>query len=469
MRVMFISRDHDDLWKQEFFRDRLREAYPEVETQIICAESNPQHQLSKPDVVYIMDGFAAFAAQHTASPAQTLIALQAAQFRFVPANLFRADERFLAGTLGERPLALEQIYLTQTAVKQIEAFQPDMMFMTGGGTLVRNVFFLVGQRLGVRCYRILNVWFANPGREGVRYWFSANNDYARSSSPADKFTYSDDAVGAHVEKLVESVRSQHYRLDQYAHTVARKVRSSLDVKSVLRDVRRHIHVRRLRLAYDAKARRRLRSWKNHLLNRCLSSQPQDIDEPFFLFPLNVPDDAQLVLRAPHYKDLLSLCEQIANVLPFGHVLVIKEHPGHPGMIDHARLKSLLQRQDRLRFVNADVPMPALLPRASALVVINSTSGFEALANDIPVVTLSEVFYKHPDLTYDVEYPLRLAWVLSETLADPKKPARQQKLREVLADFIQETVPAPGEIALPADNNQLKVIARGIVARVGTIC
>jgi capsule polysaccharide modification protein KpsS len=162
---------------------------------------------------------------------------------------------------------------------------------------------------------------------------------------------------------------------------------------------------------------------------------------------------------------LSICEQIANVLPYGHILAVKEHPGHPGMIKHGRLKTVLRHHSNMVYLSADIRLCDILPYTSGIITINSSAGLEALANDIPVITIGECFYRGEGLTYDVMNPLRLQYTLTEAIGDPLKKERKKKLIHLLCEILQETVPEPTTAIDPQDNNNLNVIAYGIKVKI----
>ena len=52
----------------------------------------------------------------------------------------------------------------------------------------------------------------------------------------------------------------------------------------------------------------------------------DPERPFVYFPLHVTDDYKIQRIIPHCADQASLVEQVADALPPGHDLVLKEHP-----------------------------------------------------------------------------------------------------------------------------------------------
>src|SRR5207247_9654847 len=56
----------------------------------------------------------------------------------------------------------------------------------------------------------------------------------------------------------------------------------------------------------------------------------DPARPFVYFPLHVTDDYKIRRIIPHCVDQASLVEQVADALPQGPDVVLKEHPMSPG-------------------------------------------------------------------------------------------------------------------------------------------
>jgi hypothetical protein len=461
MKVMLVTRDRKDLWKHEYIAGYLRQHVSGVALMICCGERNPAEFEPRADVTYVYAGYETFLNEQKSLTKSEIIALHGQQFPVVASSLYQSDRRYVEARASERELALEQVYTVQRAQQLIAEFSPDMMFMTGGGNLIRNVFFDVGQAAGVRVYRVLNTAYLNPGRQGVRYWFSTNNYCRLSGAETEKFDYAAEDIHDHAVRLLESIKNIDYNLDKYARTIARKSRFSVGSKQLLHDMAGALYHRVSDSGRGRSASHRFDSYRNFTLNKRLVTDIAELPEPFFLFPLNVPQDAQLVLRAPHLKDLYSVCEQIANVLPYGYSLVIKEHPGHPGMLQHDHLKVLLRYYPRIYYISADTRLGDILPKTAALITINSTAALEALVNDIPVITMGEAFYRGTGLTYDVTYPLELPHLLTSVITDPKRENRQELLLKTVSGLLRETVPAPGQIEPDDDKNFLAVIAEGI--------
>ena len=125
------------------------------------------------------------------------------------------------------------------------------------------------------------------------------------------------------------------------------------------------------------------------------------DRPFLYFPLHVTDDYKIKRLIPHCVDQASLIEQVADSLPHGYDLVLKEHPMSVG---RNSLK-LLRRLDRIpnaRLLDPHTNSHDLMQRAQGIVVISSTVGLEALMYGKPVLTMGQPFYSGYGVTLDLD-------------------------------------------------------------------
>jgi hypothetical protein len=144
------------------------------------------------------------------------------------------------------------------------------------------------------------------------------------------------------------------------------------------------------------------------LQRILYTQP-DYREPFVFFPVHVWHDSAITVRAPHFIRQHHLIHTIADALPQDWKLYVKEHPVSVGRNPLTATMSLARREN-IRILPPELESHHLVERAKAVVVINSTAGFEALAYYKPVVVLGKPFYSGRGLTIDVDdlFQLRAA-------------------------------------------------------------
>ena len=166
--------------------------------------------------------------------------------------------------------------------------------------------------------------------------------------------------------------------------------------------------------------------------------PDRLPPRFVLLPLQVRKDSQLILHSPLLgNDMLRLLQRvrgaIAQIDPTLQ-LVVKFHPSEQLQVQR-RYADLPRRFADVLFLR-EMPMHQLLPRATAVVTINSTVGFEAFLYGKPVVTLGDNFYTAPGLVERVERLEELPDALRRALSQPvDTEQRRAFLRFVYRHFL----------------------------------
>ncbi len=149
---------------------------------------------------------------------------------------------------------------------------------------------------------------------------------------------------------------------------------------------------------------------------------RDAGRPYVYFPLHVTDDYKIQRVIPHCADQASLVEQVADALPQGHDLVLKEHPMSVGRNSIGLLHRLSKRPN-VRLVEPHTSTHELIKGAEAVVVISSTVGLEALLYERPVLTLGEPYYSGFGVTVDAHSHAEIPGRVSEVLAFRPDPER----------------------------------------------
>lgn len=452
MIVFLVCRDMVDLYKHQAIATHLRALRKDVEVHILCGEFDSQKWTDK-NCTYIYEGIDTYKKNHDIQTNDTLINLITEQQALVPAALYKADRRYYLDKTLERELVLEQAYLVARAKALHSQHHPHAVFMMGGGNLCRNALYLAFQNLGVKAYRILNVSLLNPNRIGGRFWLCPNNK--SEVYPDESLNYAPTTLAEHAQLLINNIHSNTYRLDSYAKSVARRGRTLTSAAEIARALASHLLRRPSRFVYKKK----LASMANEIANRRLTTSAKNLPGPYLLFPLNVPEDAQIVLREPQFSDILSACQLVANVLPAGITLAIKEHPGHPGMLNHATLKNFLRKNANVRFLDASVAMTEVLPDAMGVVAISSTSVLEAAVNGKPSVILGAALFGNSGLALDATATPMIQHAVTECLQQ-KAPSRDT-ITTFLARWLDQTVPAPLDFSLTDEHDMYKAMAMGI--------
>lgn len=158
----------------------------------------------------------------------------------------------------------------------------------------------------------------------------------------------------------------------------------------------------------------------YLNNRRLrgSYRPVPTDAPFVYYPLHVPADVALTLRAPEHLDQVTLLDYLAAVVPWPCKVAVKEHPALVGAVAAGRMKALLATRDNVVLLNPGLNNYEVMRAAAAIVTVNSKSGAEALLLGKPVVVLGDAFYRPSSLVHAVARPADLPPLLGRLVASP---------------------------------------------------
>jgi hypothetical protein len=162
---------------------------------------------------------------------------------------------------------------------------------------------------------------------------------------------------------------------------------------------------------------------------------RDLSERAVFFPLHYANDSQVTIRGEAYADQYALVALIANSLPYGYALWIKPHPAFAGDVPLARLAAMRRRAPNVRLLDPSIHAHEVLRRASAVVTINSTTGFEALMFGVPLVTLGKSLYQGRGLTIDVADPAELPFAIGRALTN--EPPSADDVAKLLA-YLERT-------------------------------
>ena len=475
MRVLLIAESDKDLWKQKLIRERILESFLDASVIIACGETDPSKHWEDSAVVYVLAG--ADMGDEGEAGARDLRERLKRQTRDydIPSNYYKADRRFALGTMTSQELGLEQACIVDGGHALIDDFDPHAIFMAGGASVVRTLFCDLGNQLGIPTYRLIVTNYLNPQCEGRRIWLCTNNRNRLSTGQRDRFYHDESACWQHVDALIESLAAPANKLD----TTARERRSSriaFGAQRLAKCAARALVDFVVRKVTRGRRRRYNAGWMplhsrwNYERNKGLSIEPESLKDSYVVFPLSIPLEAQTAMRAPQYQDQIATCAMIANVLPHDCHLVVREHPGWPGTLDHGRLKRLLRRHENILYVSGDKPMPALMDNAAALITVNSTSAVEAALRRIPVIVLGEAFYRGTGLGFDVEYFYDLRKLLSRIVAGEGREDKTELLRRLFFNFLMETFPPPGEKRFPHDTpaGSIELSADAIIAKLELI-
>lgn len=299
------------------------------------------------------------------------------EFPRMQPDAYRSDERYIFGAVEEGQLVAEQLHVTRSMIADIAKVRPDIVFAAGAGTLIRTVALAVCRTMGIKALRVLGAHHMNVGRQGKRYFFCDNDLGALPAEPA-YFRHDHELLTKHVSSFIEAVRARSYGLDIYARNVGRSYRVSASTTEMVWDALRFVRARAKsdRLSAAKLQHRVVYRWREMTQNSLFISEAE-VKAPYLVFPLNVPGDAQLRLRAGHLSDVEGLVRAAAGNMPFGYDLLVKPHPGNPGMLDSGLIRRLRRDYPCIRFIDAKAHLGSLVERSSGVLVVNGSVALEA--------------------------------------------------------------------------------------------
>lgn len=428
--------------------ERTRAEFPQVRMRVLVAEEDSNR--NSEHFTYLIPPH--FARELGTTPIdeeqvfQRLMAFADA----VPLDLCRSDIRHVVGLRTEAMLALEQAVLSEAVSKAFDEAPPDLVFVSSGTNLLHSVAYHLAAARGAKVYRIHSYLNLNLNLSGQRVWFCSNNRMALGSRPEDKFGYDPQLVSERIEDLHAAIVGRTYRLDEISKRF-RTRRIPITLRQFARDVARYLYFisplqRRARIGrLGANASKdRLRALANAVQNRRLMLSADQLPKRYILFALNTPYDSQILVRAPEYRDFISLMEQVAALMPFGYDLLVREHPAFLGMLDHGRLRSLRRRHPHVKIVSSDVPFPSVVKEATGVIIINNTAFVDAILAGKPTISLGNGYFQGKDLTIEVPQPRDLRAALGDLVRGRFDGDRRSRLADTMGQLFQETFPAPDE-------------------------
>lgn len=147
--------------------------------------------------------------------------------------------------------------------------------------------------------------------------------------------------------------------------------------------------------------------------------------PFFLVPLQVYNDSQILEHSPFHsvgEFITKVMESFARAASPNQTLLFKHHPLDRGHTDYTaliqRTASRLCLGDRVLYIR-DGHLPTLLDYAQGTVTVNSTVGLSSLIHRTATKTLGLAIYDRPGLT--AQCSLDAFW-FSHPVPDPNELA-----------------------------------------------
>jgi hypothetical protein len=345
------------------------------------------------------------------------------------------SERFCIERTVRHFVALERLF---------DEARPDVLVPEVGSETMRTAAHLIGLARGVRVLFVFYTIFPNPLRlyEDTMHAGIVAPEEVRELSESER---------TEVERFISDFTARDRPIRRY-----RAARATMKTG---RDFLRHVVVRATQerdneylvpgryLANYVRENARATMLRRHY-------DPVPEGRPFVYFPLHVTDDYKIKRVIPHCVDQAALIEQVADYLPQGHDVVIKEHPLSIGRNPLGLIRRLTRRPN-IHLVEPRTSSHELIQRSRAVAVISSTVGLEALLYAKPVLTLGQPFYSGYGVTLDVDSFRELPVKVMELLEF--RPDRERVLRFLHAAMRSCFPGAPVAID-PSDDNARRLAA-----------
>jgi len=175
-------------------------------------------------------------------------------------------------------------------------------------------------------------------------------------------------------------------------------------------------------------------------------KPLDKEKKFFFFPLHYQIDAQMLYREP-FVDQYDLVEQISHCLPQGTKLYVKAHPHWCGSdVEYKRARQHSKIQN-IRFIPPTTNPYYLMNNGIATITINSTTGFEAIILDKPVITFGHEIYAREGVSIIVRDLKELPDIIFNIMKDPNYSIDINKRKEFIYKVFKNTIRLEGKFGL----------------------
>lgn len=117
----------------------------------------------------------------------------------------------------------------------------------------------------------------------------------------------------------------------------------------------------------------------------------DPSTPYVFFPLHLEPELSLLWLARFDADQIAVVRRVAQSLPVGMKLVVKEHPQMVALRPR-RFYRELKKIPNVVLVRPEISSFSLIARAALVATITGTAGWEATLFGKPVITFGNIFY-----------------------------------------------------------------------------
>jgi len=158
------------------------------------------------------------------------------------------------------------------------------------------------------------------------------------------------------------------------------------------------------------------------------------------FPLQVQPEASTSVTSPYFMNLLSTVEYLSKSLPFGHTLVVKEHPainGMRGMLFYKKIQSL----PNVILMNTNYNAKDIMKRSEVTIGFGGTTLLESIYLGKKIFIFEDTFYSDSRLVRKLKDFRNLNKELLDFIdMDLSETDKEYELEKMLNYFYQRGFP-----------------------------
>ena len=427
------------------FKKNLENSFPETRLFVIFSTDEPNEVGLQIEDFYFLNSDYSISKKNEYND-KNIIRQKLDKFsKKVPSDLYQCD---LRGTIGVRTLkmlAAEQAIILDKTEKIFKTINPDLVFVSSGTNILHSTLYFLSNSFGAKTYRVHSFLQGNINFSGFRVWFCSNNKMQLSDKPEDNFNYDTEELNQRIKDLHFSLKERLFKPDIISKKFQAR-RMPLNPKDFLKDLAELIILslspnlmNRLKanLYLD-----RIKILLNSTKNRFIETKINDIKNPSFLFALNTPYDSQILVRAPEYKDFISVIKLIAGMMPYGYDLVLREHPAFQGMLDNRELKSLMKKYPFVKLLSSQTSLPEAIKAAESVIIFNNTAFVDTILANKPVISLANGYFKGHNVTNEIINLRDLRETFQKVINRDFVEDKSEKLKDLMCRQFNETYPDP---------------------------
>jgi hypothetical protein len=354
------------------------------------------------------------------------------------------DTSFLLGAGGDR--REDQAYVSRITIHIVRFFEAlfaeekyDAVFCQSADSFFTHVLFKVARHHNIRILAITQVALAENGQMG---FCLADDEYTHTPNAAKAYhrlrqsgltadqadraeRYRNSIVNFDVGKTVQSALGRQYIVGPLSPNLLSlpKYLASNWLADKELDYRRFSVVARIRSNV-------LRVWRRWRTKNLLGSASVPAIEKYVLLALHFQPEQSTLVGGLFYANQVALAASVANSMPLGWTLIIKEHPKGRGSRPAWQYRYLASLPN-VQF--SDAPTKTLLRNAGATVTITGTIAIEAMAFDRPAVLMGQAQFDYADVLFRPRSTEELPGIFHRILVQ-REYERNERRRELIDCF-----------------------------------